>query len=118
MASGDPGSRASARASSGSTKMERTTGIGGTGGRRSHPETPNTVLREGAGLAIVATGLGLWGVLATGRLAGSLLFGVTPADPGVLAGAAGLLVMVSLVAVLAPARRASRISPLRAIEPD
>lgn len=78
----------------------------------------NTVLREGAALAIVATGLGLWGVLATGRLAGSLLFGVTPADPGVLAAAAGLLILASLVAVLAPARRASRISPLRAIEPD
>lgn len=77
-----------------------------------------SVLREGAVLSIAAAALGLWGVLATGRLARSLLFGVTPADPGVLAVAASLLVAVSLAAVSVPARRASRVSPVRAIEPE
>ncbi len=44
-----------------------------------------------------------------------MLYGVAPLDPGQLVITAGLLGLVSLAACLAPARRASRADPLRAI---
>jgi ABC-type lipoprotein release transport system permease subunit len=48
----------------------------------------------------------------------SLLFGVSPNDPGILIGVSLLLVFIATVASLAPARRAARISPLEAMRTD
>ena len=48
----------------------------------------------------------------------SLLFGVTPWDPSVLVGAPFLLAAVALVATWIPARRASRVEPIRALRVD
>jgi predicted permease len=63
--------------------------------------------------ALVASGivLGVIGAAALGRLLGSLLFGVRPADPLSLAGAALVLLAVGVVAALVPALRASRTDP-------
>ena len=41
----------------------------------------------------------------------NLLFGVSPGDPAVIAGAAGLLALAALVANWIPARRAARTNP-------
>jgi len=50
-----------------------------------------------------------------GRLAESQLFGVRAYDPWVILGAALLIAIVGLTAALAPAVRAMRIEPLRAL---
>jgi len=70
------------------------------------------VMSGGMKLALAGVAAGLVGAyLATGYLE-RLLFGVRSADPWVFAGVAGALVLVSLVAVYIPARRASLVDPL------
>ena len=77
------------------------------------------VLREvvvrGARLTAIAVAIGLVGAVAMGRLAGAVLFGVTPLDPAALAGAALILGAVSIAACYIPARRASRVDPVVAL---
>jgi putative ABC transport system permease protein len=96
-----------------------------------------------AGVAVVLSGIGLYGVVAysvarrtreiglrvalgAGRdeirrlvlSAGalrSLLYGVEPLDPVTFVGVALVLVAVSVVAILAPARRAARVDPMQAL---
>jgi ABC-type antimicrobial peptide transport system permease subunit len=55
--------------------------------------------------------LGVAGVLASGRLVASMLFGLRPNDPATIAGAAILLAAVALFASMLPALRASRLDP-------
>jgi putative ABC transport system permease protein len=64
------------------------------------------------GVGVVA-GLAL-SALAS-RTAGNLLFGLQPGDPGTLAFACGVLLLIAVVAGLMPARRASRLDPANAI---
>ena len=74
------------------------------------------VVRLVLGHALVAVSAGLATGLAAAvvvtRLFGSLLFGVSPGDPLVLAGAAGLFLIVAIAAVVVPAREATRIDPV------
>ncbi len=56
--------------------------------------------------------VGLVASLAFTRVLGSLLFEVQPNDPGVLVGVSVLVLLVSGVATLIPARRALRIDPV------
>ena len=73
------------------------------------------VVTRGLLLAVIGAGVGL---LAVPFLAGALeklLFGVRPADPLTLAATATLLLLIALFATLLPARRASRVDPLRAL---
>jgi putative ABC transport system permease protein len=80
---------------------------------------PSSIVRmlvaDGARLALsgVAGGLGL--ALLLTRVLGSLLFGVSPWDPGVFAGVATLLASVSLVASYVPAARAARLDVSHAL---
>jgi predicted permease len=48
----------------------------------------------------------------------ALLYGVSPHDPVMLAGAGALLLVVGVVAATLPARRAARIDPLQAIRAE
>ncbi len=73
------------------------------------------VLRQVAALFAVGGAIGLVAALGIGRAAGSLLFGLEGHDPAVMAGAAGLLAVVATVAAFAPAIRASRVDPVRAL---
>ena len=73
------------------------------------------VLGEGAwilGLGLLA---GLAGAAGLRRLIESQLYGVSPLDPGVLAGVAAILAAVALAACLVPARRAMRVDPVVAL---
>jgi hypothetical protein len=72
------------------------------------------------GMRPAAAGLAAW-ILATlgaARSIESLLYGVRPADPVALVGAAGCVATVALVACYLPARRAARVEPLVALRYD
>jgi hypothetical protein len=56
--------------------------------------------------------------IAAGKLASSLLFGVTPTTPHTFALVAGLFASVAVVATVWPARRAARIDPVVALRAD
>ena len=73
------------------------------------------VLRQGLGLASIGLLIGC--LLAAGvvRLLGSLLFGVSAADPVAWGVAAVTLLAVAGLANLVPARRAVRVSPSSAL---
>jgi predicted permease len=76
------------------------------------------VLGRGARLAAVGLGVGLAAAVAAARAARAWLFGVSPAEPAVLAGVALLLGAVTLAASLLPALRAGRVSPLAAMRDE
>ncbi len=68
-------------------------------------------------LVFVAAGvvLGLLGALPLTRLMTHLLYGVRPTDPAVFAGVGIIIALVALVAALLPARRATRIDPVKVL---
>jgi putative ABC transport system permease protein len=69
------------------------------------------ILREAAGLAVAGVSGGSVAAGLVGRWIQSMLFGTTAADPLVLSAAAIIIVGVSLVATLVPARQASQADP-------
>jgi putative ABC transport system permease protein len=73
-----------------------------------------------SGLRLVALGiaLGLAGALALTRLLQTLLFGVTAHDPVAFVANASLLLAVAAAACALPARRASRVDPMRVLRTD
>jgi ABC-type antimicrobial peptide transport system permease subunit len=68
-----------------------------------------------AGIGLV---VGAVGAFAVGKLLDAFLFGLEPAEPAVLGGAAALLLTVALLAGLLPAVRASRADPVSALRED
>jgi putative ABC transport system permease protein len=73
------------------------------------------VLKRGMILTLIGVIAGISAALVLTRLMNSLLFGVSPADLGVMATVTTLLASVALLAGLIPARRAARIDPLAAL---
>jgi predicted permease len=73
------------------------------------------VLGQGVALAGLGLAVGMAGAAASTRFLSSMLFQVRPSDPSVYVGVASLLGAVALVASYVPARRASRIDPLKAL---
>jgi predicted permease len=71
----------------------------------------------GRGMKLSAIGLLAGGALAAGlgALLRTLLYGVTPAAPGIYAGTAAALVLVAMVACVIPAQRAARVDPAVAL---
>ena len=76
------------------------------------------VLRQGLLPALVGVAVGLAGAFGATRLLQSLLYGVTSADPTSFFGLAAILLMVALLAVLIPARRAVSLDPVTALRSD
>jgi len=76
------------------------------------------LLREGAGLAALGVALGLAGAFLLTGLMSSLLYGVGPRDPVTLLLVSGVLAAVALGATDIPARRASRVDPMKALRSD
>jgi predicted permease len=66
-------------------------------------------------LLAVGTMLGTLGGWIAGEAVRTVLFHVPPVQPAILAGAAGIIGVVSLVACLVPSRRAARISPMEVL---
>ena len=73
------------------------------------------VLESGVKLAAVGCALGLAGAAAASKLLRSLLFGVSPFDPLVLAAAAAGVLLLALGASALPAFRAASIDPIQAL---
>jgi putative ABC transport system permease protein len=80
-----------------------------------HADILRLVLGQGLRLAIAGIVLGVGGGLALTRFLKSLLFEVSPVDPGTFAGVAILFLAAALLAAYVPARRATRIDPMRAL---
>jgi predicted permease len=76
------------------------------------------ILESGAKLAVVGCVLGLAGAAATSTLLRSMLFGVSPFDPLVLALAAIGVLLLALGASAIPALRAASIDPMQALRQD
>jgi putative ABC transport system permease protein len=73
------------------------------------------VLREGWRLLLMGMSLGLPLALALGAIMTATLFGVVRPDPIALSGVLLLLVVAALLALAAPAWRASRLDPVDAL---
>ena len=76
------------------------------------------VLRDVAMMLLVGSVIGGGVAFALGGLARKMLFGVTPADPGVFAVAAIILGGAAFAAGWLPARRASLVDPMVALRYD
>jgi ABC-type antimicrobial peptide transport system permease subunit len=70
------------------------------------------VVKEAAGLVSLGIVVGVPASLAASRLVSSQLFGVGPADPLTTATVVALMVVVSGLAALIPARRAAKVNPM------
>ena len=76
------------------------------------------VLAKTLRLALAGVALGTLGSFAISKWIESLLFGTTATDPAVFLGVIFLLCAVALAAAYVPARRASRIDPMRALRTE
>ena len=90
--------------------------------RMSLGAAPGTVVaqmvREGMILVGVGTGVGLVLALAGAQLLRSLLFGVNAFDPVTFGAVPVVLLAIALLASYLPARRASRVDPVRALKAE
>ncbi|MEX0900299.1 MAG: ABC transporter permease [Gammaproteobacteria bacterium] len=79
------------------------------------PRIRRLVLADGARLIFAGTVVGLVAAFALARVIASQLYGVTPTDPFVFGVVVLVLITVGLIAVIIPARTASRIAPMEAL---
>lgn len=76
------------------------------------------VLGEGLRITLAGTVLGLLGAFSLSRVVTSLLYGVSATDGTTYAASAAAIVVVTLVATMIPARRATRVDPTSALRAD
>lgn len=74
------------------------------------------VLRQTTGVVAIGTAVGTMLAVPTAQAARTLLFGLEPADPTVLAVGIVLVTIITLVAAALPAYRASRVDPTTALQ--
>ena len=73
------------------------------------------ILRQGLRLALTGALVGLVVAVIVSRLIATLLYGVRPTDPLTFAGVAILFLVVALLACYLPARRATKVDPIKAL---
>jgi ABC-type antimicrobial peptide transport system permease subunit len=76
------------------------------------------VVRQGLGLALAGTLVGIVGALALTRLLTSLLYATSPTDAVTFAAVSLLFLTVAAVACFLPARQATVIDPLVALRQE
>jgi putative ABC transport system permease protein len=74
------------------------------------------IVQDGGRMALTGIAAGSIASLASTRLLGSMLFGVSPTEPRVFAAAAGLLAVVAMMASWMPARAATRANPMTIVK--
>jgi ABC-type antimicrobial peptide transport system permease subunit len=73
------------------------------------------ILGQGMTLTLIGIGIGMIAAIGLSQLIEHLLFGVSATDPMTFFVIASLLSAVALLACYIPARRASKVDPLRAL---
>ena len=73
------------------------------------------IVKQGMLPALIGIVVGLLGAFALTRVMAGMLYQVKPTDPAVFSFAAGVLILVALLATFIPARRATRIDPVGAL---
>ncbi|MGR5456774.1 FtsX-like permease family protein, partial [Vibrio alfacsensis] len=73
------------------------------------------IVREGMVPTIMGIAVGIVAALGSAVVLERMVFGVSASDPWTLAGVAGILAFVALLASLVPAYRAARVDPLTAL---
>ena len=76
------------------------------------------VLKEAAGPTLLGLMVGLGAALAGGRVLEGFLFEVNPRDPLVFIGVTTVLLAVTFLAALIPARQASQVDPVQALNAE
>jgi putative ABC transport system permease protein len=76
------------------------------------------ILSSGAKLAVIGCVLGLGGAAAASTLLKTMLFGVSPFDPLVLALAALGVLLLAITASMLPAFRAASVDPMKALRSE
>ncbi len=74
-----------------------------------------SVIRDGMGIVVVGTAIGLVLSVALSRSLASFVFGMSVLDPGTFAGVAVVLMGVALAASYIPAVRATRVNPVESL---
>jgi putative ABC transport system permease protein len=77
-----------------------------------------SVVGDAARLLFGGIGMGLIAVVFTTRVARSMLYEVSPGDPGVIIGAVVAIAVSALLAAWVPARRAARTDPMVALKSE
>jgi predicted permease len=76
------------------------------------------ILRESVLLLLVGLAIGLPIALSSTRILKSLLYQLSPADPGAIAAAITAVAVMTVAAAWVPARRATRVNPLQALRAE
>jgi ABC-type antimicrobial peptide transport system permease subunit len=76
------------------------------------------IVGQGLGVALIGIALGVPAAFGASRLLARALEGVKTVDPVVVFVVTGTLLLVSTLAAWAPARRASRVSPMVALRAE
>ena len=82
------------------------------------PSVLRLVLRECLSMALAGTLVGVAAALALSRYATTLLYQISPRDPGAFIASATAMIFLALLAAGIPARRAVRIDPARALRQE
>jgi predicted permease len=84
----------------------------------SGPSVMALVLRQSAAMIAGGVLLGAAAAVGSAKLLEKLVEGMRPAEPGTFIAMAGVLVLAALAASFVPARRASRVDPMRALREE
>jgi len=76
------------------------------------------IFKQGFQLVVVGTLIGLGGAALLGRALSSMLFNVTPFDPPTYVSVVVLVLASSVVAIVVPAWRATRLDPVRSLRAE
>ena len=81
-------------------------------------DVASLIIAQGMKPTLIGIGIGLAAAFALGRVAASVIYGVSSRDLATFASATLLIVLISFVASLIPALRATRVDPLKVLHEE